>query len=1159
MEVSAHDELRLVLSSPPPDWRGGRDKISILHASLEGLRDAGDPRYLFPRTLLEGLSSSSSSSSSSPSVAAIDEELLFHCAIGLRHTSLLRWECLLGSSSSSARYNMPLEFHRSCHRLFENGSDDVVIGVNCSRSGLDAALRSSMTALSCLVGHVLGDDGAFGDESLLELGSSIIDVTCGVLSWEFCAHGKWDAICSDRGIAGTQLRLPQRWRETLINPEFLGAMINVYVAVRRGMMTGHVDPSSCGGNSLLAKQGELAHRLRQLLLLLSSISAGPIFASEDERGAYARFLLDGSLDVLESIMNEQRHHQYSEEGSFASDLRSAEIVDFVTILSRLTANFRVIILSKLPAFSRYLSALCTLGEWLLESSLAECQRVEGDVESMEGVDWKNDALAQILHCSDAMAGDFWLVSGSADGQEVAVNASQALASILAPLYGRYCMCRVRMSCLEEHFAAREGSDLDEIREEISAFGMEEEMASVASLGRLNVLASMTTLSEMFRQCTPRLMSFFEMIGTDGDMTPDMAALLEESRMLMVCACHLLTDDCVGETPAIPESVINACQPRHGAASASCLSLIASLIAMLTSVAESQATKVEAYPANPCLSPLLAKTLLWFFRRWAPTYILPSSDEYRENSGGILSAYANPETAQPVISFCTTLCLLYCCHWPQEHELQDESASLLMALAKKGAFVRSLMVTSPSFEKIAALHSVCASLRHTASHQEVLTAMSGIGADLSIDVVRGYQRLPYSDRARFLTCLLIACSEMQQEKANAMFVGCLKAVETPFSTLVQALSNAQTITEDINVQESACLLVLLYGGVVRASEMSEPERIPLFITPSLPHLSGLMAHYARDQTICRGLLTLFRDYAEQYIAMMTREQSIDLFTSSASLLKHYSEVHLKNRVVQKRSETIEDLFEEEQNYDDVLCAIQLLIFLGTKDFTIICGTSTSSSVGVETSQITDVIFFGLQQVLPLMTQGMLQFPDLCRHYFSLVGFMMETYPEKLCKLPFDLFSSLLESLLFGMSHSDPLVAKSSLHGLASLAREHLRTNALSAHLSGKSDIVYNCIFRLIAEVIFQPVIWDRLEPAGAALLPLVAIDFQGFVRLVDSMKQQLGCADKQRRLQQAFETLIKPEMLAKVSAEGREGRFVRYQFKSDFNTFVREVQSFLIMK
>lgn len=364
---------------------------------------------------------------------------------------------------------------------------------------------------------------------------------------------------------------------------------------------------------------------------------------------------------------------------------------------------------------------------------------------------------------------------------------------------------------------------------------------------------------------------------------------------------------------------------------------------------------------------------------------------------------------------------------------------------------------------------------------------------------------------------------------------------------------------MNVQEFACLLILLYGGVVLASEMSEPERIPLFITPSLPHLSGLMTYYARDLTICGGLLKLFRDYAEQYIAIMTRDQSIDLFAASASLLKHYSELHLKNRVVQKRSEAIEVLFEEEQNYNDVLCAIQLLIFLGTKDFTIICSTSTSSSVGVETSQITDVIFFGLQQVLPLMTQGLLQFPTLCQHYFSLVGFMMETYPEKLCALPFDLFNSLLESLLFGMSHADPLVAKSSLHGLASLAREHLRTHALSAHLSTKIDIFDNCSFRLINEVIFQPFIWDRLEPAGTALLPLAAIDVQSFIRLVNSISQQLGCDDKQRRLLAAFETLIQPEMLAKVTAEGREGRFVRYQFKSDFNTFVRDVQSFLISK
>lgn len=363
-----------------------------------------------------------------------------------------------------------------------------------------------------------------------------------------------------------------------------------------------------------------------------------------------------------------------------------------------------------------------------------------------------------------------------------------------------------------------------------------------------------------------------------------------------------------------------------------------------------------------------------------------------------------------------------------------------------------------------------------------------------------------------------------------------------------------------MQESACLSILLYGGVVLASEMSEPERIPHFITPSLPHLSGLMTYYAEDLTICEGLLKLFRDYAEQFLAMLTREQCIALFTASATLLKHYSDQHCKNRVVHKRSEALEDEFEEEQKYNDVMCAIQLLIHLGTKDFTLLCSTASSTSQGVETSQVTDVIFFGLQQILPLMTQGLLQFPTLCQHYFSLVGFMVETYPEKLCALPFDLFNSLLDSLLFGMSHSDALVSKNSLQGLASLAREHLKTRVLAAHLATKGDIFDNCTCRLIREVVFQPgIIWDRLEPTGMALLPLAAIDVQKFIGLVNAISQQLGSEDKQRRLHAAFDKLIKPEMLAKVAAEGREGRIVRVQFKNDFNEFVRDVQSFLITK
>lgn len=172
-------------------------------------------------------------------------------------------------------------------------------------------------------------------------------------------------------------------------------------------------------------------------------------------------------------------------------------------------------------------------------------------------------------------------------------------------------------------------------------------------------------------------------------------------------------------------------------------------------------------------------------------------------------------------------------------------------------------------------------------------------------------------------------------------------------------------------------------------------------------------------------------------------------------------------------------------------------------------------------------------------------------------MVETYPKNLCSLPLELFNSLLDSLLFGMSHSDSLVSKSSLHGLAGLAQEHLKTHALSNHLSAKPDIIENCTRRLLLEVIFQPIIWDRLEPAGMALLPLAAIDVHKFVELINAVSQQYG--QKQKRLHCAFEELIKPDILANVSKEGSEGRVVRVQFKNDFNSFVRNVQAFLVMR
>lgn len=93
---------------------------------------------------------------------------------------------------------------------------------------------------------------------------------------------------------------------------------------------------------------------------------------------------------------------------------------------------------------------------------------------------------------------------------------------------------------------------------------------------------------------------------------------------------------------------------------------------------------------------------------------------------------------------------------------------------------------------------------------------------------------------------------------------------------------------------------------------------------------------------------------------------------------------------------------------------------------------------------DVVLYGVNIVLPLMTQDLLkvtasilcsllcprrgcgfnsafssQFPSLCNQYYKLITFICEIFPEKIPQLPEDLFKSLMFSLELGMTSYPPL--------------------------------------------------------------------------------------------------------------------------------------------
>jgi hypothetical protein len=869
---SAVAELEQLLSTPPanfgnstPAGTGVTNAASIAHASLQALRDAGDPQFLFLRCILELYDSQQPQLD--PRQQLQHQELLFHCITGCRHVILSRWKSfgvpfrqsvrdyfmVLGCTSrrdnpsggsknsspfsrticlaffncsasfwkrqwnesrskaesvtnshsnpqaehaimdnihrqknqqssipdlqdkaalfqylnmlmstpgpsmavsanylvvlvgefagkSASNYNMPLEFHKRAHNSFEKDG------------WLDRVLQISMNALSQVVGLLNASaDSPIDIVSHEELAVSVVQLTTDVIGWEFGTEA-WDSGGFPHSDTKSLVRPPETWRSVLIQPEFVKAIFDVHVML-------------CNSSSQRTSFPEkLEHSIRQLLLLLTSLS-GNIFESQDERTVFASYLLDGILTLLSTSKTNQG---------------SSELLDILSMISRLVVNFKLSTLIQLPSMQPLLHGIATLGQYLLQENLKECEVAQGDTESMEHRERREEALGLLLESVVLLCGDPWLFFSSLE--EPRKVAQAALASSLGPLYSEFVTCRTRMARLEETYLTAHETDLDEVREEIHAVDLEEEMTSLAVVGRLDLHASLMCLSGLFSQLIPQLQSLWDAnVSSDS---ADAAGLLEESRLVTMYIGHLLTDENSGETPVIPDAIVVACQDNQMEAEA-----IVSAVQTLQNFAEFQASRIAVHPADPRLSPLLASSFLWFLNRWAPAYILPTDYAGSKVSSPITKSWSSNERVQQSVSFLLTLCLHYSCYWPLEGHVQEMVGQLMLSLAKRCSNIRLAMVSTPSFRELVVYQCLTCGIRHSASQDEIeatIRAKAG-NMHLSMEMLRGYHRLPYEAKGKMVTGLLVACSELADEASKSLLDDCLRAIQEAFTSLTTVLS------------------------------------------------------------------------------------------------------------------------------------------------------------------------------------------------------------------------------------------------------------------------------------------------------------------------------------------------------------------------------------
>jgi hypothetical protein len=97
-------------------------------------------------------------------------------------------------------------------------------------------------------------------------------------------------------------------------------------------------------------------------------------------------------------------------------------------------------------------------------------------------------------------------------------------------------------------------------------------------------------------------------------------------------------------------------------------------ASLVPVGRHTSTQNCKNPSNVRLSPLLAKSFLWFLNRWAPAYVYPVDYGGRQLRP-ILSLRNGPPGATGHILFSISLCMYQCLFFFFERQVQESAGCL----------------------------------------------------------------------------------------------------------------------------------------------------------------------------------------------------------------------------------------------------------------------------------------------------------------------------------------------------------------------------------------------------------------------------------------------------------------------------------------------------
>uniref|UniRef100_A0A8C3G3I2 Exportin-4 n=1 Tax=Cyclopterus lumpus TaxID=8103 RepID=A0A8C3G3I2_CYCLU len=908
----------------------------------------------------------------------------------------------------------------------------------------------------------------------------------------------WNFLPPNHILPFVTLKPTESWREALLDTRVMDLFFTVHRKIR--------------------EDSDMAQDSLQCLAQLASMH-GPVFPDESAQVSYLAHLVEGLLSMINGI-----------------EIEDSEAVGISNIISNLITMFPRSTLTALPSdlFTSFINCLTLLTCSFGRSAALEEVLDKDDMVYMEAYDKLLESWLTLVQDEEHFP------RGCFVQPAVQVFNSYIQCHLAAPDGTRNLAVNGLSSHEEEEINELQEDDRELFSDQLSSIGMLGRVAADHCIPLLTSLLEdrVSRLHGQLQRTQQHLMASSDPGSMDRKVLDD---LYEDIHWLLLVSGYVLADDCQGETPLIPSEVmefsikhatevdINTTlqilgSPGEKASSIPGCNRTDSVIRLLSAVLRTSEVESRATNASltELLSPQMGKDIMWFLRRWTKTYLLVDEKLYEQISMPLSTAFgADTEGAQWIVRYLLEKVISNLSAWSSEAKLANDTVELLVTLVEKRERA-NIVVQCESWWNLA---------KRFASRSPPLHLLSS-----SVQ------------RSLMKALVLGGFAHMDSDAKQQYWAEVLHPLQQRFLNLINQDNFAQISQQEPVKREIVATLEALCG-IAEATQIDNVATLFSFLMDFLSSCIGLMEVYSNTPETINLIIEVFVEVAHKQICYLGETKSMKLYEACLTLLQVYS----KNNQSRKRH----DATAEEDQYQDLLLIMELLTNLLSKEFIDFSDTDEvfrnqdqGTPASGRTVSAADVVLYGINIVLPLMSQDLLKFPSLCNQYYKLITFICEIFPEKIPQLPEDLFKSLMFSLELGMTSMSSEISQLCLEALSPLAEQCAKNQEKDTPLFVATRHFLKLVFDML---VLQKHNTEMTVAAGEALYTLVCLHQAEYSELVEALLSSQRDAVIYQRLADAF------NKLAASSSPPAMDRKQKVAFLKSLEEFVANVGGLLCVK